>query len=408
MARYSPRDPGFTHVPGVLEGLSSIATAGAQGYQAGKQTKQDEEDRKLKEALNALAGYESGLREGQAPREAVPEEEDIFRGEPVGPAQSGRTEVAPPLFQGVRPGQVAATGLEGALEQLQMDGAPPEPQVVALPGAYVDGMGFAPRAITDQDLVGDTRARAARPRTRTVGGAQQLTEDYYLDPSGTPEARAEQKTIREEGRDTARERRERARLEAALGGVAGMRLPPEQTAELLGEVPGSTLFDNPDPDQIRVGGRLFPNTPAGEAASLAWQESLSDARAQGSGSGGGANTTAEVTRRQFALAASRAIADLQEEFRSMSRRERDRAISEGRSIQENVQAVLDIFGYDSVPELQDEMRTLRLSGGARGAGRSSAPGVGPDQLNDEEIDALIEANPDMSDEEILELINQGR
>jgi hypothetical protein len=262
-------------------------------------------------------------------------------------------------------------------------------------------MGFTPRLITDQDLVPQSRARAAVPRERAQPGFEQVTDDLYIDRSATPAGR-------EEARETRRDREERERLEAALGALqGGSDDPAVQAAALEGGVPGSQVFPDEDEDTISLSGRDFPNTRAGEIAALAWQESVNEARATGSdtGSDSDARITGEVTRRTLATAAVRAMQQINDEIRELGASQggtiSDRQRRQLASLNRDRDDALRSFGFENVQELQEEMRALRLTG------VGGAPEVGGGELSDADIDRLISQNPDMTDEEILELMERG-
>lgn len=406
MARYSPRDYGYTRSPGLLEGLSHIAQQGAQGFVTGEADERQRESARLDQELQELELYESGVRRGRAPTEEVPEEEDIFAGELPGQQRTNeRSEAAPPpIFRGELPGRSApATGLEAGLGQMAQQGLPPEPQVVAIPGAYVEGMGFSPRTITDQDLVGHTRAAARVPRTRVQPGYEQATENLYIDREATPAAR-------ERRAETEEARAQRGMLERGLEAMERGDMTPSEQADLLeSDVPASVIFGDEgtggDEGTIRAAGREFPNTPAGAAAALAWIEETAGARRS---PGSQEDVTNEVTRRQFANSAIRGIQDAREEWADLTDYQREQRIANGQGIGPTVIEILSLFGYDSMEELQSEISELRGVGvpGARVPRGGGEPAAGAGEYSEDEIARLVQENPDMSAEEILELLEQ--
>lgn len=415
MARYSPRDPGFTRVPGVLDALSHIATSGAAGYtgvnEANRARELEDEERAAARETRETGLFRQGFRRGTAPTEPVPEDEDVFRDMPIG-MQRERTEHEPPsIFRGARPGMAARTPppLDRALGSLELQEPPPAPRMLALPGAYVEGMGFTDRAITDQDLVQESRRRNAVPRQRTRQGFEQVTDDLYFDPSASPEGR-------EASMESARDLDRRRRLERALGAVqGGGDMDPALQAELLDlDVPASQVFPDRDANLISVGGRDFPNTPGGERAALAWQEALAEARSTGSGSGSGsdARITGEVTRRTLATAAARAVSSLDEEIRevrgssgtTLTDRQRNQLTTLNRARDDALRS----FGFQTIQELQTEMRALRLSGVGGGEGGAPPAGGGGGDLDDAAIDRILLENPDLTDEQVLDLLESGR
>ena len=76
--------------------------------------------------------------------------------------------------------------------------------------------------------------------------------------------------------------------------------------------------------------------------------------------------------------------------------DRDRRLERGESLQREIEAALRLYGFESVEELQATMQ------GLRGGGEEPSA-----EISDEEIDRLIAQNPDLSDEEILKLL-EGR
>jgi hypothetical protein len=423
MARYSPRDPGYTRVPSALDALSHIATSGASGYTREKSRQRDEEERQRaeeererqrgqQEEDRELDLYSRGFVGRDEATEEVPADEDIFAGEGIGMQRQGSE--APALFQGALPGLAGQRTQQalGSIDEFEPP-EPPEPQVLALPGSYVEGLGFTPQAITDQDFVAATQARAATPRRRTRPGVEQVTEDRYFDPARSPEGRRE---TRESARDVER----RGRLTTALAELqdsegTGGGVPPELQAELLElDVPASQVFGDEDEDRIRIGGRDFPNTSAGQTAAVEWQRVLAEARSTGGGggSGGDPRITGEVTRRQIAMAAARSIERIRNEVREMSAYER-RNMPPG-YLTEEINSILSSFGFTSGREFEEEMRTLRLEGvGGEGAGPGPGAGGAPGgeagaEPTDEELAELVRANPGLSAEELLELWERGR
>jgi hypothetical protein len=421
MARYSPRDPGFTPVPGVFDALSHIATQGATGFTG---VRREEEERRLLAEERAREAedreielHEAGVRRGRGPTEPVPPDEDIFAGAEFGMASERTEHEAPSIFRGAGMGMApSGAPAQDALTQIQMQGAPPEPQILALPGAWVEGLGFTERAITDQDLVQESRRRNAVQRQRPRPGFEQVTEDLYIDRAATPAARAEAtavrgeergeaREVRGEERETERDRQERARLETALGALQrGEETSPEVLAELVGQVPGSVLFPDEDADNITVMGRDFPNTPEGEVAAIAWREAMAEASRTGATSGDG-RITGEVTRRTLARAASTAIDRIRNQVREMNAFERGR-LPAG-YLEDQIRNTLLLFGFESGDELQQEMRALRLTGVGSGPRPTSSAAGASREPTDEEIAKIIEANPDATDEEIAELIENA-
>lgn len=416
MARFSPRDPGFTSAPTLGDALASLARSGGAAQEAVEEREDLELQRDEIARLRDVAVedrerelFEAGFTRTPR-REQIPEEEDIFAGVLPGLETADPRRRAPDVFQGAGIGmQPDTTPAAGALGQLEQTGqVPPEqPQLLAVPGAYVEGMGFTPRTITDMDLVQERRKAMRQPRTRLAPGVEQVTEDLFFDEARSPAGR--ERRAEEEATSS-----RRARLEAVLSAVqAGGEegdIPPEILAEGLDiGVPSGMLRPGrgEEPGMIRVQGRDFPNTEAGERAALAWREALAEAGRTGGRSGGAAERiTGEVTRRTLATAAARAMDRIRQDVRDLSPYER-RNLEPGQ-IETQIRETLELFGFASPQELESEMRELRLAGTGRtepGAGAGGAGQAG--ELSDAEIDAIIEANPDLSDEEILALIERG-
>jgi len=407
MARYTPRDPGFTRSPTLGDAIASLATSAGGGQIAGERRRQDDEDREFQEERRDVARedreldlFEQGFT--RDPRtETVPDQEDVTLGARVGMAGQEQARV-PDIFEqagiGLQRGNTPAAGALGEIAQ----GGAPEPQVLAIPGAYVEGLGFTPRPIHDTDLVDARQAAARRQRERLAPGVERATDDYFFDERLSPQGRAD---ARQDERDTTR----RSRLEAVLEAVGRGEedLPPEIMAEglelglserfLRGEQGGAS-----GDDTIRVQGRTFPNTEAGQRAALAWREAVAEAGRSGSGTGAGARVTGETTKRTLAMAAARALDSIRGDFRDMSPFEQSR-VPAG-FMESQIRETLELFGFESVDELQTEMRNLRLVGLGGQGGQPTGQG---DELTDEQIDAIIQQNPDATPEEILELIGRG-
>ena len=413
MARYSPRDPGYTRSPSLLEGLSHIVESGARGYTTGEADSDRRESARLDQELQELELYQGGVRRGRAPTEEVPEEEDIFGGELPGQQRTNeRSEAAPPIFQGALPGRSRpSTGLEAGLGDIAAAGVPPEPEIVAVPGSYVEGMGFTDRIITDQDLVAHTRAANRVPRRRVQPGYQQATDDLYIDEAATPEGR-------EAARETAQQREQRRQLEASLGmlqeGGREALSASDQATLMEGDVPSSVIFGSQatsssrrDPAEIQAALerlRQNPDDPqaqarafaAGVPASQVWPRPASDE----------ADITNEVTRRQFATRALTAIQDAREEWADMTQYQRDQRIASNQGLGAVINRIVRDFSYDSVEEFQQELRDLRLTG--VGAGGEPAPAPGGGDISDELIQQLVRDNPNLSAEEIYQMLEEQR
>lgn len=429
MARFSPTRRVQTTVPTVFDALNEVIDRGAHVVEDRRRRSiEDEElgrrrahDERIQEGHETDL-YRQGFRRGEQPQEAVPEERDIFAGSRIG--QQERTPARNPIFEGQRPGMAsdATAGLDDALGAVAAQGAR-RPQMVAPPGAFVEGMGFARQAIFDTDLMpaGDefvesTRGRQASPRMEPARGTERVTDELYRD--FRPELAAQ-----EDERRSERERRQR--LETVLGALqGGGRLPPELQAEgmELG-VPTSQLFREEDEfgePVITAAGRKFPDNPIGEQAALDWLAATRAATARGA-SGSQDRITGEVTRRSFAMSAANAVRRVQEEFNSMTPQQRARLRDQGFDLQSRIHAVIKVYGFNNMQELQEETRELRLRGvDGFGVDERPAGGMMPDPggdidfgddgmvtITDDDIDAILEANPDASIEEIEAILLRG-
>lgn len=369
MGRYSPTVQPMSPLH-VLAGGIDAADEGRTRKRERK--KRDRED-SIREALTALELDRAGVREGTAPTRDVEPERDIFRGEGIG-MQRGQTD------------ELALAGGLGLQRR-------PEPQIVHLPGEFIRGVGFTEKALTDQDLVEATRRRNdPGPRQQEDPRFRQLNDEYFIDQEGTPEARA-----------AAAEQDRATRVMRAL---EGMGATPEElnlvgaddsfSDDVLGRI--DERSKPKEEPTIRVQGRDFPDTEEGRNAALAWRESLAEAARSPDATGDGTRITGEVTRRALATAAARELARIRESVREAG----PAKTYEGGEIREQVMNTLSLFGFESVEELEREMRTLRM----QGAGGGASP-AGDTALSDEELDRLILENPDLSDEEILELARGG-
>ncbi|HET9949904.1 MAG TPA: hypothetical protein VFQ22_13365, partial [Longimicrobiales bacterium] len=197
----------------------------------------------------------------RAPPSGSRDIDPAFRRQPPAEARNidpGFRREPPSIFRGARPGLARGTPppMDQALGELARGGAAvvQEPEVLALPGAFVPGLGFAPRIITSDDMAmampERTRERAHVPRTRMRErirpGVEQVDEDLFFDPMATPEGR---------GRafETAREREQREQLERALAELELGDLSPEAAAELIeAGVPASHFLDRDDAPPART------------------------------------------------------------------------------------------------------------------------------------------------------------
>lgn len=418
MARYSPRDPGFTPVPTLGDALASLARSGGEAQRTieeredlERQRDELERRRGVEEEDREVELFESGFTR-EPRRETIPEEEDVFADALPGLETADPRRRPPDVFEGAGIGmQPDETPAAGALGQLEQTGEIPaeQPEILAVPGSFVEGMGFTPNAIRSDDFVEARRQSMSRARTRMAPGVEQVTENLFFDESRTPGAR-------QEARDTERDSARRARLEAVLGAVGeGDDVPPEVLAEGLELGVPSRMLEGggrDEPGTIRVSGRDFPNTPTGEAAALAWREAVAEAgRTSGGGRTGSAERiTGEVTRRTLATAAARAMDKIRSDVRDLTPFER-RNLEPGQ-IETQIRETLELFGFDSPAELQEEMRELRLAG-TGGQGQTTGfdegaggGGGGEIEVPADLVDQVMEEFPNATQEELTDIVIQ--
>lgn len=202
MPRYSPTARVQTTVPSVFELLSEVIDRGGDVVRSRRERElEDAEEARRQEAHDVnvatteAALDERGYARGTAPQVELPPERDIFAGQRPGMAgEAADVERArgerrmPDIFQGERPGMAAgarapASALDAALQRIgEGDVDLRGNEVVALPGSFVRGQGFVPRAVRRRDLVDATRERFARPREGAAPGFRQVTEDLYKRP----------------------------------------------------------------------------------------------------------------------------------------------------------------------------------------------------------------------------------
>ncbi len=170
------------------------------------------------------------------------------------------------------------------------------------------------------------------------------------------------------------------------------------------------MGEQDEPAELRGAlSRRFPDTPAGRAAALAWEETVAGQRSTGRGAtGSGERITGETTRRTLATAAARAIDKIQQDVRELTRYERENL--EPGQIERQIRSVLSLFGFESVQELQQEMRTLRLggvgAGGAPATGGAGEGGAAGDEVEipPELIDEVMSENPDATEAELIDMV----
>ncbi len=380
--RYQPREHQLSPL--------SVLAVGLDSFQEGRREKREREEAdqqgSLADALQRMELDELGVREGTAPTRPVAVEDSIFAGERPG---MGRGTTGP-------------SGLGMSLDAARQMGpkafAPrPDPnEIMHHAGSFVRGVGFTEKHLTRGDL-DRLRPGGVGGETMQVGDDRysQLNDDYYVDREATPEAR---------GRRSAA-----ARTMGLLEAFRGMGARPDQLALLeADEGFADEIYDqlNEEEESPEIEGTLnrrFPDTDAGRIAALEWERMVRDARADPDGPGGVESPTREVTRRSVALAAARAVAAIQTAFRTMSQTERDRRRDGGDGLQRDIEGALRPFGYTSLNELNEDMRALRIGNDELAPASSGQGGAGA-EFDETEIDRLLEENPDLSDEEIAELL----
>lgn len=379
--RFYPRDD-------QLQPLSLLTTA-LEGFSEGRREKAAEEDyeedRSFQGALRALEMDRLGLREGTAPTRPVAVEDSVFQDTGIGMAR----------------GAPGPSGLGLSLEATRRMGPKafaPQPdmsEIVHPAGSFMRGVGFTEKALTRGDLVAIAQDRAARDAAIQVADPRyrQLNDDYYVDEEATPEGRA--------SRSSAARQLQVLRSFRDLGAspqqLQLLQADPSFADEVYAQL--NEEEDEPEAQRIRVGGRDFPDDETGQAAALAWQTSLREAGRDPDAAGDGTRITGEVTRRAAVSAAAREINRIREEARELAR---TGTPLEAGQVERQIRASISLFGFESVQEVEEEARELRTRGVEAAPG---AEGVG--EVTDDEIRRLMDEHPDLSDEEILELIERG-
>lgn len=193
MARWSPTREVTTTVPTIYDALNELVDRGAMANDRRMMQQEQERARGLEDeergrrqgredlatALSEISFQQAGGRRFETPptRELSPDE-DVFAGARPGmAAQVGGGGI----FEGARPGM--GGGVADQLEQVAFPGRPRTPSIIAPAGAFVPGVGFAPRHITDRDMqpsIGMTGAGRG-PRQVPDSRYTHLTGDRYLD-----------------------------------------------------------------------------------------------------------------------------------------------------------------------------------------------------------------------------------
>lgn len=274
---------------------------------------------------------------------------------------------------GFRRGPDATLGGEGGplaahLGGLAREGRPAEPELVALPGAFVPGhpQGFTDQAIFRRRERTPLNRYEARPDPRY----EQVTDDLYRDRTATPEARraaseeserrrevaAEEAERRRGAEETAAERREQASVLAALEHIS-----PEQARALAHGAPASAVLpreraaDRPSYQRFEgEGGDVMSFDPrTGSARPVTGPDGEP---VRGSGAEGGVSPTQlAVAERQRVLNAARDVSRIDRS---------DYWTSGGPQIyQRHVQRILGLYGFDSLEELGDRMRSFGIRTG---------------------------------------------
>lgn len=227
MSRYSPTVEPRAPDP-LLAGLNALLEGGRRANAERREREFQEEEQE----------YVRGRRDVQGAVEAAELDRAGIR---RGAAPTRRTEVrAPDVFGDALPGMAAgASGpspLAAGLQGLALQGRPRPPRLVHRAGAYVPGLGFVPKNLTDQDLMGDARMGLAAPETREEADPRyrQLNEGFYVDEEATPEAR-----------QSRQEQERMQRLTQVLGALQAGGRDPELLAQALElDVPVSQVFQD--------------------------------------------------------------------------------------------------------------------------------------------------------------------
>lgn len=229
MARYSPTARVQTTVPTVWDALGTLldeGAAAAERHRIGKEREAErarlEEDRErelaferrdrhqaridrdrrraredLATAMDEIKFHEAGGRrfpDGPPQRELSPEE-DVFRGSR--PGMAARGPEAEGIFAGARPGMAGGNAaLAEGLGALLEEGLPRKPKLVAPAGAFVRGMGFAPKNIFDTDLAGGLGMQRPTARTGPDSRFVHLQGDRFLDTAALEEEEPEEERLR--------------------------------------------------------------------------------------------------------------------------------------------------------------------------------------------------------------------
>jgi hypothetical protein len=303
----------------------------------------DIEQRNERDELEDIARQKVGIYRGKAPSS----DHDAFAGQRPGMAQHGGEGAGMGLADGIR------DFLGGGATSLEGD--PGEPEVIALPGQYVRGIGVTKRAIL---------APPPQPQLRTMADAnqpaprqnfRQLTENFYEAEVETPEYKAEQQ--REQA--AARQELELADMLKAYKG-AGLNDGQAQVALRRPE-----LVD----DFMRQDDDAGPKPPV--RGTKEWYDMLREeaaiagrARVQyrtTNGSGDDEDEGDETGHRQRVLGAAREIAALQED---------DFEASSG-GMQLQAQRIARAYGFDSHADLDAALKAIGQPGSGRTATRSA-------------------------------------
>lgn len=405
MGRYSPT----TQQISALEALAEVGHSVADRRDEVRDRRADEEaraaeDAERREGVDLDRGMR-GLRRGTAPtRMEEMRAPEMFEQELPGASRYDEGADVPDIFEDERPsflpgpraplpqatGEAPPPALDGALAELQR---PRKPKVRHLAGSYVRGMGFTERTLTDQDVFGGAAPgeQLRQPQTRETADPRyrQVTDDYYLDEEATPEARTVRAKVAGEEADFGRES---GRLEGVLSRLGrGGRAEAEAMAA---GVPGSVVFDEPDePDPVRgtvvrSGNRNVLIDPT-TGDTLKQYDPLPEPGGRGRGAGDDPGSRL-VALRQRAMGAARAVLAIQQGFARSTVGFQDPG-----AVNARITAALRPFGFRSVDELEESMRSLGLEDDTPGAGEPEA-----EPVTIEEIDAFLDDHPEITDEQI--------
>jgi hypothetical protein len=193
--RYSPQNVRRTLEPTAYDALNELFDRGQDAVVRRREAEERDRLRVLEEEDRTWLREQRGVQ--GARDEATLRDEGIYRG----PRPRTVPARAPSVFAesgigiGEQPGREATSPLAENFSQLLEQGRPKPPKLLAPAGAFVPGLGYISKHLTDQDLM-DPRAPGAPSMALGVGSRpdpryEELTPGFYRDTEGTPRAREE-------------------------------------------------------------------------------------------------------------------------------------------------------------------------------------------------------------------------